>query len=214
MSALAMFSLKSPSLLAFDTEKVEEPVRHNLETLYGITRVPSDTYMREDLDEVNPQELREAFLAIFRQIQSGKLLDRYRFLNDTYLISVDGSQVFSSNQVHCDNCCEKVHRRPDGNTITYHHQILAGVIVHPECRQVIPLCPEPITRQDGSAKNDCERNALRRFLDDFKREHPRLKATIISDALSANAPHVNHLRSLGLDFIVNVKPNPSLPLTA
>jgi len=52
MSALAMFSLKSPSLLAFDKQCNEELVTHNLKHLYGIDEIPSDTHMREvsDLD--------------------------------------------------------------------------------------------------------------------------------------------------------------------
>jgi hypothetical protein len=41
MSAFAMFSLKSPSLLAFDQERTEG----NVHTIYGIERAPCDTYM-------------------------------------------------------------------------------------------------------------------------------------------------------------------------
>ena len=48
MSAFAMFSLKSPSLLAFDKERAEG----NLQAIYGIERVPCDTQMREILDPV------------------------------------------------------------------------------------------------------------------------------------------------------------------
>ena len=50
MSALALFSLKYSSLLQFEQSQDNEKVRHNLKTLYGITQVPSDTYMRERLD--------------------------------------------------------------------------------------------------------------------------------------------------------------------
>ena len=50
MSAFAMFSLKAPSLLAFDKGRAEG----NLHTIYGITRVPCDTHMREILDPVSP----------------------------------------------------------------------------------------------------------------------------------------------------------------
>ena len=39
MSAFAMFSLKSPSLLAFDDERKEG----NLQRVYGIGQVPCDT---------------------------------------------------------------------------------------------------------------------------------------------------------------------------
>ena len=40
MSAFAMFSLKAPSLLAFDKERAEG----NLHTIYGIARVPCDPH--------------------------------------------------------------------------------------------------------------------------------------------------------------------------
>src|SRR5882724_9358819 len=54
MSAFAMFSLKSPSLLAFDKERAEG----NVATIYGIERVPCATPMRAILDLVSPTWLR------------------------------------------------------------------------------------------------------------------------------------------------------------
>ena len=57
MSAFALFSLKSPSLLAFDKERTED----NLPRVYGIGRVPCDTSMREILDPVKPEYLRSCF---------------------------------------------------------------------------------------------------------------------------------------------------------
>src|SRR5215470_15883439 len=71
MSAFAMFSLKSPSLLAFDRERTEG----NLHTIYGIQRVPCDTHMREILDPVAPKVLRPLYKSIFRQLQRGKALE-------------------------------------------------------------------------------------------------------------------------------------------
>lgn len=201
MSALAMFGVKSPSLLAFDGPKLEETVQHNLKTLYQVECAPSDTRMREVLDEVDPKTLRETFLAVFHEAQRGKLLEPYSFLGG-YLCLVDGTEIFNSEKIHCKNCCKKEHQ--DGR-VTYHHQMLGAVIAHPACRQVIPLCPEPILKQDGKAKNDCERNAFHRLLIDVKREHPRLALTMCSDALSATAPHINELKSLGYDFIIVAK---------
>ena len=51
MSAFAMCSLQSPSLLAFDKERAEGHVP----TLDGIERVPCDTQMRAILDPVGPE---------------------------------------------------------------------------------------------------------------------------------------------------------------
>ncbi len=55
--AFAMFSLKSPSLLSFDLGSREKTLFCNLKNLYGLRRVPCDTYMREKLDVVDPRDL-------------------------------------------------------------------------------------------------------------------------------------------------------------
>ena len=203
MSAVAMFSLKAPSLLSFDKSSHDKIVANNLKTLYGITKVPSDTYMREVLDGVELEKLRKIFPAIFQSAQRGGLLSRYQFFDDGYLLALDGTQFFESNNVYCQNCCEKHHR--DGK-VSYYHQMLAGAIVHPDMRQVIPLCPEPIMKQDGTTKNDCETNAAHRFLEHTNEEHPRLKLTITADALHASEPLVNSLKNSNYSYILAVKP--------
>jgi hypothetical protein len=200
-SALAMFSLKSPSLLAFDEGRAEPIVRKNIQALFKVAHVPCDTYMREVLDQVDPQDLRPAFLSIFHECQRSKLLERYQFLGG-YLCLVDGTEVFNSDTVHCQNCCQKHH---NNGRVTYHHQIVGAVIAKPGLSHVIPLCPEPISKKDGESKNDCERHGFHRFLLDVSREHPRLKLTIVSDALSANAPHIQELTALGYDYIIVAK---------
>jgi hypothetical protein len=87
MSAFAMFSLKSPSLLAFDKDRAED----NVATLYGIERVPCDTQMREILDPVCPESLRPWFKGVFRQLQRGKTLEAMVFFAECYLLALDGT---------------------------------------------------------------------------------------------------------------------------
>lgn len=209
MSGVALFGLKFPSLLQFDQGLNDEEIKHNLKTLYGVERAPCDTYMRERADLVNPLSLRSSFTALFSLVQRGKVIEEYTFLDGYVLIACDGTGIFSSENVHCPNCCEKHHK--DGR-ITYYHQMLAGVLVHPDHREVFPFCPEPISKSDGSTKNDCEQNAFRRFLDHFHREHPRLKAIFTADALSAKAPYIRPIIGMGAHFIIGVNPegNPSL----
>ena len=59
---------------------------------------------------------------------------------------------------------------------------------------------------DGEAKNDCERNAAKRFLDRLKQDYPHLTFTITEDALSPNAPHIRELLKHKYHFILGVKP--------
>ena len=62
MSGLAVFGMKYPSLLKFDeAARYNEAVLSNLATLYGVGRVPSDTAMRERLDEVDPRAIAALF---------------------------------------------------------------------------------------------------------------------------------------------------------
>lgn len=203
MSAVAMFSLKYPSLLQFDKDVTEKVVKNNIKTLYKVVNVPSDTYMRERLDEVEPEDLRPAFKQFFAALQRGNELEQFQFIDGYYLLSMDATEYFSSNRIYCGNCCVKIHRNGDK---TYYKQILGGAIVHPNLKQVIPFAPEPIRKSDGSAKNDCEMNAARRFLIDLRREHPHLKAIIGGDGLFSKAPIVLLLKSLGFSYIISAKP--------
>src|SRR5215475_12493132 len=198
MSAFAMFSLKSPSLLAFDKQRAEG----NLGTIYGIAHVPCDTHMRERLDPVSPESLRPSFQSVFRQLQRGKVLEAMVFLDGHYLVALDGTGYFSSPTIPCASCLHKVHRN---GSITYYHQMLGAAILHPDFRAVIPLMPEPIIKQDGTEKNDCERNAANRFIGKLCQDHPHLKFIVTEDGLSSNAPHIETLHDHGCHYILGVK---------
>ena len=198
MSVFAMFSLKAPSLLAFDKERTAD----NLQRVYGIGRVPCDTSMRAILDPVEPEHLRPAFKGAFRQLQRGKALEEMVFVQGHYLLALDGTGYFSSNEIHCESCLEKHHHH---GTVTYSHQMLGAALIHPDKREVIPLMPEPIVKQDGSEKNDCERNAAKRFVTQFRRDHPHLKVIVTEDSLSSNAPHLETLQAHDMRYILGVK---------
>src|SRR3989449_8461930 len=198
MSAFAMFSLNSPSLLAFDKQRAEG----NLRTIYGMAGVPCDTRMREILDPMSPEALRPLFKSVFRQLQRGKALEPMAFMEDDYLVALDGTGYFASKTMHCASCLHKVHRN---GSSTYYHQMLGAAIIHPDVREVIPLMPEPIVKQDGIEKNDCERHAAKRFIVKLRQDHPHLKFIITEDALSSNAPHIETLHDSGCHSILGVK---------
>jgi hypothetical protein len=77
MSALALFSLKDPSLLAFEARRNDE----NMKTLFRIMQIPSDTQMREILDLIPPDWLRPFFKAIFQELQRGKTTTNICLMN-------------------------------------------------------------------------------------------------------------------------------------
>src|SRR6266446_1945720 len=198
MSGFAMFSLKCPSLLDYDKQRADA----NLKTIYGIQCPPCDSYMREVLDPLAPESLRPSFKAAFRQLQRGKALEEMVFFKGCYLLALDGTGYFASKTIHCQSCLEKHHR--DGS-ITYAHQLLGAALIHPDRREVIPLMPEAIIKHDGSEKNDCERNAAKRFITKLRHDHPHLGFIITEDGLSSNAPHIETLHDYGCHYILGVK---------
>ena len=202
MSAVAMFSLKDEHLLAFDDLR-HEPIRQaNLHQLYGIAQAPSDTQMRTILDQVDPHQLRPAFRSIHQELQKQGILENYRCLGK-YLVSLDGTGLYSSGHISCPDCCRKQHRNGE---ITYYHQLLGAVLVHPGKSTVLPLFPEAITRRDGTTKNDCEHNASQRLIPDLRQAFPRMEMIALQDALACNGPHIRTLKANRFSFIITAKP--------
>jgi hypothetical protein len=203
MSGLAVFGLKCPSLLSYDRSRTDEATALNLRKLYLVETPPSDTYLRERLDEVNPDTIRPAFKKVFASFQRGKELEQFEYIDGHVLLSGDGTGQFSSGKVSCPQCCTKHH---SNDSTTYYHQMFGVCVVHPDKKNVIPLCPELIQNQDGDSKNDCEQNACKRFLENFRREHPHLKAIILADGLSSKAPNIRLIEQANLKYILGAKP--------
>ncbi len=201
MSAFAMFSLKDPSLLTFDKRRKEEP--ENLHTVFGIKDIACDSQMRDILDSVNPESLQFGYQEIFRILQRGKDLEPMTVLGGHYFVSGDGTGFYFSAKISSADCLKK--NLSNGSTL-YHQQMYAAAIVHPDHREVIPFRPEMITPQDGETKQDCEREAARRFYREFRRIHPHLKVIVTEDGLSSNGPHIRELQELDLRYILGAKP--------
>jgi hypothetical protein len=199
MSGFAMFSLKDSSLLVFDQRRATDA---NLKSIYGLKAIPCDTHMRTIVDAVSPDQLKPIFKDVIGSVRQAQVLAQLKFRGH-YLVSLDGSGYFSSTQVHCASCLEKKSRKT--GEVTYAHQSLVGAIVHPDFKEVLPLAPEAIVKQDGTTKNDCERNAAKRFLAQLRQDYPDWPFIITEDGLSANAPHLQELNKHNLRYILGVK---------
>lgn len=205
MAGYAMFQLKDPSLNAFDkNRRQKEAEAENLKVIYGLQHVPADTTMADSIDFVSPADLREAFNAVFSNLQRSKGLEQMKLLEGYCLVSMDGTGSFSSEKISSESCQTKTSSKT--GKVTYYQQVVGAAIVHPDQKAVLPLPPEIVTPQDGEKKNDCERNASRRSLAKIRKDHPKLPMIITEDALSANAPHIRDLQDNNFRYILSVKP--------
>ena len=202
-SGFAIYSLKCPSLLAFQKRTAVED--SNLSQIYGIGDVPSDNRLRQGLDEIHPGRLRQGFQRLFKRLKNLGILTEYTYWRNHTILSIDGVEHFCSKKVSCPHCMKRKHR--DGSTSNY-HSMLGAVMVHPEQREVFVLDCEPIVKQDGAEKNDCERNAAKRLLSEMKQNYPKQFMVLVMDALYATAPCIEQIQAHSRwQYVINVKPD-------
>lgn len=201
MSGYAMFSLKDPSLLFFNNKRPSR--QSNLSAVYYVENPPSDTGMRRILDEVDWKEFSGIHQELFGKIKQAGILSSYSYYQDYKICSIDGVHFYSSGCVSCDKCMKYTKRNGEEE---YRHYLLSGVLVNPDLKAVIPLEHEPIIKQDGTDKNDCERNAAKRLLPKLQKVLGNEKTVIVEDALGANGPHIRDIKAAGFHYIIGAKP--------
>lgn len=201
LSAFAVFFLQSPSFLSFQKQMQRQQGRDNAKSMFGIEHIPSDAQIRNLLDPVAPSALREPFWDVFGLLQAGGHLERYRVAG-TYLLSMDGTWYFTSEKVHCPNCT--VYEHAEGTR--YAHLVMAAVLSAPGLPHVLALEPEFIVPQDGHEKQDCEQQAIKRWVKRNARRFEPWSVTVLTDDLHSHQPLCEMLVENKMHFIMTCKP--------
>lgn len=204
MSGFACMYFQDPSLLQFQERLKEAENRHNLETLFAVNNIPGQTQLRDIVDEVKSDKLSPIFKDYFSRLQRGRHLLQYQLFPGLYICSIDATQYFHSQSIHCDSCLTTEHKNGD---VSYSHKVLQAAVMHPDRRQVIPLMPEEIRNTDGNIKQDCEINAAKRLIPEIKKDHPQLGLIIVGDDLFSRQPFIADVLTAGYHYIFTVKPD-------
>lgn len=203
LGAFSVFFMQSPSFLAYQRDMQRRKGCNNTHSLFGVAEIPSDPQIRNLLDPVAPQDLREPFWAILTRLMEDPAVAAAFDWHGHWLVSLDGTGYFHSLLVHCPQCTVTQH---DG-TAHYGHQVLLPVLVKPGQKAVLALDPEFILPQDGAAKQDCERRAAQRWIE---RAAPRLagrQVIVLGDDLYCHQPWCELLLAHQMDFILTCKPD-------
>ena len=201
LSAFSIFFMGSPSFLAHQRALAEGHGRSNCETLFGMAAIPTDNYIRVMLDGAAPSAFDGLF---FKAIEAAGPLTPFQCLDGRTLIALDGTEHFCSRKIKCRQCSTRL--RADGGT-EYFHTFLGASIVAPGHKRVLPLPPEFIAPQDGAEKQDCERNAAKRWLARHGATVARLRPVYLGDDLFACQPIVAAIQQAGGSFILTCKPS-------
>lgn len=212
LAAFSVFFMQSASFLAHQEAMQDRQRRNNAKSLFGIEQIPSDPQIRNLLDPVPPEALSAPFWEIFDLLEEAGELQSYRTLNGQWLVSLDGTQYFSSSKIHCKRCTVKVRN----GTEYYAHTAITPVLVAPGESRVIALEPEFIRPQDGAEKQDCapkgHPNASKRWLARHAARLSHHAVTLLGDDLYCNQPFCEQVLDQGLNFILTCKPDSHLAL--
>jgi hypothetical protein len=154
------------------------------------------------LDPVHPSHLQPSFDQVVATICEKGGMKEFERLGGRALIALDGTEYFCSYKLGCPHCLTR--KRSNGKT-EFYHSMLAATIVAPGHNMVVPLMPEFIATQDGAEKQDCERNAAKRWLSAHSARVKELRPVYLGDDLFACQPLCEAVLATGADFLFTAK---------
>lgn len=211
MSGFALMFFQHPSLLQFQERMKQQRGRCNLETIFKVKAVPSDTQMREILDDADPQALRKLLPKLFEDVRRAGWAEQYKTTlpsgqdkGDYFTLPLDGMEYFHSTKVECPGCLKKTDKK--SGATDYSHCVVAATLVKAGSHRIFPLDVEEVRNTDGTEKQDCELNAAKRLVVRFRQEHPQLQVIIEGDDLYSHEPYVILLGAQRLRYVLVAKP--------
>lgn len=203
LSAFSVFFTQTPSFLAYQRTMEKTKGRSNAQSLFGVHKIPSDNHIRDLLDPAQPEQIFPVFEQILQMLDRERHLDKFRNFDNNLLIAIDGTEYFSSSQIHCPQCSTRTMKSGETH---YFHSVVTPVVVNPQQTQVIPLIPEFIVPQDGKEKQDCETSAAKRWLLKHGQKYSPLRITVLGDDLYSRQPLCQMLLEQKCNFILVCRP--------
>lgn len=212
MSGFALMFFQHPSLLQFQRAMEKKRRRCNLQTIFGVQEIPSDTQMREILDGVDPEPLRGVLPQLWEKVRRAGWGGRFTTTLPSgqqqgtyYTVALDGSEYFHSTKIQCSHCLRQLDPQGRGH---YAHKIVGATVVRAGAHQVVPIDVEEVRNATAeSAPQDCELTAGKRLITRLRREHPQMALIVIGDDLYSHVPFVEQLQQLRQHYVLVAKPN-------
>ena len=204
VGAFSVFFMQCESFLEHQRYQQSHTGHNNGQSLFGLTAVPSAPQIRNVLDKIAVESLFDVFSWVYQALQKGGFLKGYECLGGQLLVALDGTQYFSSNTIHCNQCNHRTH---SNGTTSYSHSAILPVLVSPQQAEAISLAPEFITPQDGHEKQDCEVAAAKRWIQGRQSDFKPFQVTLLGDDLYSRQPMCEAVIVAKMNFIFTCLPS-------
>ena len=202
--AYGVFFFQHPSMLEYQERLKQKKGRSNAETILRVGKIASANHLTRLIDAIKPGDFAGVFNEGLDRAAKYGGLDRYLVLGKYHLIALDGVWYYQSTKIKCGHCLH--HKKSDGETL-YYHDMVAAVLVKGGEGTVLPLNPEFIRNEDGQEKQDCERNAAKRWLESNAERYKWLNPVLLGDDIYADYPTCTAIMGKGLHFLFTCKPD-------
>ena len=133
-SAFSVFFMQSTSFLDHQRLMKSQKGRDNAASLFDLESIPCDNQIRTLLDLVPASTVFGVFRSVYNGLSKTGNLKPYQCFGGEFLLTLDGTEYFSSKKIHCPHCC---HRHQKNGSTTYYHAAVTPVLVAPGRPEVI-----------------------------------------------------------------------------
>lgn len=177
------------------------PSDANFARLFGVRSAPHGDTLNHAFKNIKPQQVQECVTRLVEILIRKKVLERYRLLDQYYVIAIDGTGIYSFSDRHCEHCLTRTH---NGKT-TYYHYVLEAKLVTWDGFSFSLMSEFIENPQANPTKQDCELNAFHRLAARLKKRFPRLPICLSLDGLFAGGPVFLRCRAYKWRFAIVLK---------
>jgi len=168
--------------------------------------LPHYVTINECLSKLNTNELEKIRKKMIYGLIRKKSYDDGKFLGEYWLVIVDGTQLFSFKERHCEHCLTKTFNKgtPEEKTIYYHTVLEAKIVFSDDI--IVSIATEFIENpEEAPTKQDCELKSFKRLSDSLKKMFPKLPICLLADSLYASKTVFDICKKNKWEFLIHYK---------
>jgi len=177
------------------------PSAANFRRLFGVENAPHGDTLEYAFKNIKPEQVQECVTRLVEILIRKKVLERYRLLDQYYVVAFDGTGIYSFSNRHCDHCLTRTHN----GVTTYYHYVLEAKLVTWDGFSFSLMSEFVENPQANPTKQDCELNAFHRLAARLKERFPRLPICLSLDGLFACGPVFLRCREYNWRYVIVLK---------